>query len=138
MPSPQSALIALLAALALHNGMLTWLLPPTGGQPLQGTFWVLDLYVIPLVLVGGLVANHRWPYMAAVVYATVGLALDIATFVYGLAHDAPLPGLLLSTGPSGLLNFLAIVVAGVGTVGTISGATLPADRLPNPRSQPST
>lgn len=137
MPSPRVGLIVILAALALYNGMFTGLPQLSEEQPLDGTFWILDLYVIPMLLVGGLAASHRWPYMVTVVYSTVGLAIDIATFVYGLTHDSALLGLLVATGPSGLLNFLAVVVAGVGTFGTIAGATLPADGLPNPRSHPS-
>ena len=132
-------LIALLAALVLYNGMFQWLLQPTeSSQPLSGTFWDLELYVIPLVLIGGLFAGYRWPFMAAVVYATVGLALDLATLVFGLTHETPLSHLLPSTGPSGFLNFLAIVVGGSGTFRTIAGATPPTDRLPNPQSHPST
>lgn len=67
---------------------------------------------LPIVVGGLCVTGKRWACMVGVMYGTVGLALDIATFVQSTTaemdslHDV---GLLLMTT---LFNVLLIVVGG--------------------------
>lgn len=99
--------------------------------------WSLFLYGLPLVLIGCLLAKQRWALMAAVMYATVGLAMDISTIVQGITKpDVPAVTAVMS-GMTGLLNFLVIVFGG-HTFLTVMGASSPAgSRRPNPPSSAS-
>ena len=96
--------------------------------------WLLFLYGIPLALIGCLLAKQRWALMAAVMYGTVGLALDIATIVHGITRPDVPQTILAMSGVTGLLNFLLIVFGGNGFL-TVSGASsLPESPRPNPPS----
>ena len=52
--------------------------------------------------------------MAAVMYGTVGLALDISTLVQGLTKPEVPQMVTAMSGVTGLLNFLLIVFGGKG------------------------
>jgi hypothetical protein len=84
------ALLALLIAVADY--------PPDGG-PVRIGF----AYGLPLLLALLIVAGQRWAFMACVMYATVGLALDIATIV----QDRPASPFVLSAAANCLLIILA-------------------------------
>jgi hypothetical protein len=86
--------------------------------------WLLFLYGLPLVLIGCLLANQRWALMAAVMYGTVGLALDISTVVQGITKPDVPQAVLAMSGVTGLLNFLLIVFGGRGFL-TVSGPSSP-------------
>jgi hypothetical protein len=96
--------------------------------------WNLFLFGIPLVLIGCLLANQRWAFMVAVMYGTVGLALDISTIVQGLTKPDVPPTILAMSGVTGLFNFLLIVFGGRGFL-TVSGPSSPPESpRPNPPS----
>ncbi|OGW89442.1 MAG: hypothetical protein A3K11_02090 [Nitrospirae bacterium RIFCSPLOWO2_12_FULL_63_8] len=76
--------------------------------------WALFLYGLPLVLIGCLLAKQRWALMAAVMYGTVGLALDISTVVQGLTKPEVPQMVTAMSGVTGLLNFSLIVFGGKG------------------------
>ncbi len=136
MPTARIRLIGTLIALVLHTAIVQWLSPTTDSEGvLHSPWWLAWLFLAPMALVGGLSARQRWPFMAGVLYATVNLALDLATLVSGLTHDAPLLPLGLSTGPSAFLSFLAMLVAGQGTFAALTNVRLPATRLPSPPSR---
>ena len=96
--------------------------------------WALFLYGLPLGLIGCLLAQQRWALMAAVMYGTVGLALDISTVVQGLTKpDVPQMTTVMS-GMTGLLNFLLIVFGGKGFLDVMSASSPPESPRPNPPS----
>lgn len=96
--------------------------------------WALFLYGLPLGLTGCLLAKQRWALMAAVMYGTVGLALDISTIVQGLTKpDVPRMVTAMS-GVTGALNFLLIVFGGKSFLNAMSASSLPESPRPNPPS----
>ena len=105
--------------------------------------WNGFLFGVPLILAGFLAAGSRWALMAGVMYGTISLALDISTIVQDLTHPdsqrAALP-ILWTSGPTGLLNFLLIMIGGRGflDIGSVIGSngTPPGGPPPNPPSHP--
>jgi hypothetical protein len=70
--------------------------------------------------------------MAAVMYGTVGLAMDISTLVQGLTKpDVPQITLALS-GLTGLLNFLLILFGGKGFLNVMDASSPREFPRPNP------
>jgi len=96
--------------------------------------WSLFLYGLPLVLIGCLVARQRWALMAAVMYGTVGLAMDISTIVQGLTKPEVPPMTAALSGLTGLLNFLLIVFGGKGFLNLTDASSPPESPRSNPRS----
>ena len=118
--------MALLAGLILAAAAVQ-----DGSQP---PGWLLFLYGLPLALIGCLLAKQRWALMAAVMYGTVGLALDILTVVQGLTKpDVPQMTTVMS-GMTGLLNFLLIVFGGKSFLDVMSASSPPEFPRPNPTS----
>jgi hypothetical protein len=79
--------------------------PPDGGPA-----WIGFVYGLPSLLALLILVRQRWAFMACVMYATIGLALDIATLVQGsgtLPERFPTP-LIISAGA----NLLLITLAG--------------------------
>lgn len=79
--------------------------------------WDGFLFWLPLILGGFLLAGARWALMAGIIYGTVGLALDISTFVQTLSQaetQTDLSGTLMVSSLTGLLNFLLILFGGRG------------------------
>ena len=83
--------------------------------------WALFLYGLPLALIGCLLAKQRWALMAAVMYGTVGLALDISTIVQGLTKPDVPQMVTAMSGATGVLNFLLMVFGGNSFL-TVMGA----------------
>lgn len=94
--------------------------------------WLLFLYGLPLVLIGCLLASQRWALMAAVMYGTVGLALDISTIVQGLTKPHVPQTILAVSGVTGLLNFLLIVFGGKSFLNVMNASSPPESPRPNP------
>ena len=101
-----SVLLVCLMALAAVSRL--W----SGSARSVSTVWLVFLYAIPLALLAGLQTSLRWIAPAGVMYATVGLALDISTAVQDLTHQEAGPGSLILSGLSGLVNFLVVVFGG--------------------------
>lgn len=72
--------------------------------------------------------------MAAVMYGTVGLALDISTIVQGLTTPDEAHTILWMSGATGLLNVLLIVFGGKGFLTETAVSTPPESRRSNPPS----
>lgn len=66
--------------------------------------------------------------MGSAMYATVGLALDIATFVFGVTHSATVLELFFVSGLSALMNFGVIVLSGQGFLYDHTQAASPSTR----------
>ena len=96
--------------------------------------WHAFLFGIPGVLGAVLLAQKRWALMGAVIYGTVGLALDISTLVLDLRSSERQMLVPVLSSFSGLLNFLLIVLGGRAFLDVPLDATPPASRRPNPPS----
>lgn len=96
--------------------------------------WNGFLFAIPIALIGFLLARARWALMAAVMYGTIGLALDISTVVQELTKADGHPTVLVLSGITGVLNFLLIAIGGRGFLDVLQPASPPAGRAPNPQS----
>jgi hypothetical protein len=101
---------------------------------MSGVGWNGFLFAIPITLIAFLLARARWALMAAVMYGTIGLALDISTVVQELTRADGHSTVLMLSGLTGLLNFLLIVIGGRGFLDVLHPASPPADHAPNPRS----
>jgi len=125
----RTGLLALLAGiLAINIETLT----ASSTQP--GACWIGFLVLIPLGL-GVLVWQKiRWSGMACVIYGTVGLALDLATAVQILTKDSDVFRPILSSGISGLLNFLLTLFGGRSFLDVFRGPLPQESRPPNPPS----
>ena len=75
-------------------------------------WWIGFLVLMPVGLAILVWLELRWAPMICVIYATVGLALDVATTVQILTKDTDVFASLMSSLVSGLLNFLLIVFGG--------------------------
>jgi hypothetical protein len=118
--------MALLAALVLAAGATH--------DDARSAGWALFLYGLPLALIGCLLAGQRWALMAAVMYGTVGLALDISTIVQGLTKpDVPRMVTAMS-GVTGALNFLLMVLGGKSFLDAMRAPSPPESPRPNPPS----
>lgn len=113
---PSTMVAATLIALVGVTGLSSWATNDhIGPSPDSLSYgWVAFLYGAPLVLVGALLGGQRWALMAAVMYGTVGLALDISTIVQELTRGQALPAVLTASAVTGVLNFLLIVLGGRG------------------------
>jgi hypothetical protein len=124
----RTTLIVLLAAL-----MGAAAFPQAIGSVARALPWKVFLFGLPLALIGCLLANQRWALMAAVMYGTVGLALDISTIVQGLTKPDVSQTILITSGVTVALNFLVIVFGGKGFL-TVSELSSPQE-FPRPNPQ---
>ncbi len=97
--------------------------------------WPVVFFIaLPLTLAVLVWFQLRWAAMVCVMYATVGLAMDIATIVQVLKNDAEAAMTLLHSGASGLFNFLLIAYGGRSFL-DVSRALMPQEsRPPSPPS----
>ncbi|MCY3729651.1 MAG: hypothetical protein OXF97_11745 [Nitrospira sp.] len=79
---------------------------------LHQSFWYGFQFGFPVLVGGVCLTGTRWAAMVGVMYGTIGMALDIATFVQSMTSGTDSPhfvGLILLTA---LFNFLLIVIGG--------------------------
>ncbi|MYC26817.1 MAG: hypothetical protein F4X63_02300 [Nitrospira sp. SB0662_bin_26] len=79
---------------------------------LRQGIWYGFQFGLPLIIGGICLIGKRWSAMVGVLYGTIGLALDIATFVQSMTSGTDslhFVGLILLTT---LFNFLLIVIGG--------------------------
>lgn len=110
MTKPWGLMISLIGLTAV--GMATLFLVGQPGQTEPSHFLVGFLIGIPVFLLVVVRLGFRWATMAAVIYGTVGLALDLSTMVQLITKDQPTVAMLTANGFSGLLNFLVIAFGG--------------------------
>lgn len=130
MPS-SIGLIIILAALIL----VSLLFHDAGSVDSRGSHlaWNIFLFGIPVLLAGLILRKARWALMAAVMYGTIGLALDIATVVQELTKADGQLTVLLTSSLTGLLNFFLIAIGGRGFLDVLHPMSPPAAHAPNPR-----
>ena len=84
----------------------------TFASDLRQGIWYGFQFGMPLFVGGICLVGKRWSAMVGVLYGTIGLALDIATFVQSVTSGTDslhVVGLILLTA---LFNFLLIVIGG--------------------------
>ena len=84
----------------------------TFASDLRQGIWYGFQFGMPLFVGGVCLVGKRWSAMVGVLYGTIGLALDIATFVQSVTSGTDslhVVGLILLTA---LFNFLLIVIGG--------------------------
>ena len=123
--------------LALAAVSATWQLVAVGGTPTPkpaAWVWMGFLIGLPILLMALINFHLRGAAMVIVMYATIGLALDIATLVQEISR--PKEGaLIVGAGLlSGAINFLLVACAGQAVLGGKSGEQLRVTRRPNPPS----
>lgn len=128
-------MIIILAALVMTS-VLAATLQGSGSSASQmgRMFWNGFLFAIPIALAGFILAKARWALMAAVMYGTIGLALDISTVVQELTKGNGHSTVLMLSGLTGLLNFLLISIGGRGFLDVLQPASPQGGRAPNPPS----
>ena len=100
-----------------------------------GMAWRIGFFtLLPLVLSVLIWLHLRWAAMACVIYATVGLALDIATIIQALTKDSEVGISLIANVVSGLFYFLLIVFGGRSFLDVGPGPMPLEPRPPNPPS----
>ena len=126
----QTALLNLLIGLiVVETG--SYLLA-NGSTTNLGMAWRIGFFILmPLALAVLIWLRLRWAAMACVIYATVGLALDIATIIQVLTKDSE-AGVLIAETISGVFNFFLIVFGGRSFL-DVSAEPMPAEsHPPNP------
>ena len=84
----------------------------TFASELHQGIWYGFQFGLPLIIGGICLIGKRWSAMVGVLYGTIGLALDIATFVQSMTSGTDslhFVGLILLTA---LFNFLLVVIGG--------------------------
>lgn len=100
-----------------------------------GMTWRMGFFVfVPLALAILIWLKFRWAAMICVMYATVGLAMDIATLVLTLKQDSVSTVSVVNNAVSGFLYFILILLGGWSFLDVSQEPTPPESRLPNPLS----
>lgn len=97
--------------------------------------WRIGFFILlPLILAVFVWLRFRWAAMVCVIYATVGLAMDLATIVQLPTQDLDMVHSLITSGISGLFNFFLIVFGGRWLLDVGEELMPPKSRSPNPPS----
>jgi len=107
-------MLALLCLGIFAGAMALHAVPPLEGEirSSPSMIWNVFQYGLPLMMAGICLTGKRWAFMAAVIYGTIGLALDISTLVQSITEGFESKGYFLVIITTGLLNFLLIVLGG--------------------------
>lgn len=97
--------------------------------------WKISFFVlIPLGLAFSLWFQFRWASAVCVFYATVALAMDVATIVQILGKDSGGLASMMASGISGLFYLCLIVFGGRSFLDVGQGSTPLESHPPNPPS----
>ncbi|ALA57751.1 putative Membrane protein [Nitrospira moscoviensis] len=132
----RNALLAVLAGLVLVQLGTFLLRLGAEPSPISDAMWIGFLVLIPVGLAVVVGLRLRGAAMACVIYGTVGLALDLATVVQILTAQADRSSSLVTSGISGVLNFLVVAIAGQAFLDVAQAPAPPGVRPPNPPSFP--
>jgi len=124
-------MLILLAGLVVVGTGSLWMGSGHAPAPTQA-WWIGFLVLMPFALAILVWLELRWAPMVCVIYATVGLALDLATTVQILTKDTEVLPSLMSSLVSGLLNFLLILFGGRSLVALPPGRPPRESRPPSP------
>ena len=99
--------------------------------------WKINFFIlIPLGLALLIWFQFRWASAVCVFYATVGLAMDVATIVQATAKDSEGVASMMASGVSGLFYLCLIVFGGLSFFDVGQGPRPPESRPPSPPSLP--
>lgn len=106
----QTALLSvLIGTLIVETG---YFFVENGASTNAGTVWRIGFFILmPLALAILIGLQLRWAVMVCVIYATIGLALDIATIIQ-VTKDSEVGVSLIANLVSGLFNLLLIIFGG--------------------------
>ena len=129
----RSALLAsLLGILVIEAGVLFNM---GNASTMPGIAWRIGFFILlPLALAVLIWLQFRWAAMVCVIYATVGLAMDLATIVQLPTQDLDTIHSLIASVISGLFNFLLIVFGGRWLLDVGQESTPPKSHSPSPPS----
>ena len=82
--------------------------------PTQSVIWNTFQFGMPLLIGAICLTGQRWAFMTAVIFGTIGLALDIATLAQSITDGKDQVEFLLIISTTAVLNFLLIVIGGRG------------------------
>ncbi len=106
-----------------------------GSSFTQGIAWKISFFAfIPLGLSLLVWLRYRWSAAVCVFYATIGLAIDIATMVQALSTDADAVVSMMASIISGLFYFCLILFGWQSFLAVDQGLIPPKFRPPNPPS----
>ncbi len=95
-------------AMALNGVQAT----ETENPPTQSVIWNTFQYGMPLLIGGMCLTGKRWTFMTAVIYGTIGLALDIATLAQSVTGKPESTEFIVVIMTTGFLNFILIILGG--------------------------
>jgi uncharacterized protein involved in response to NO len=129
----RSALLALLLGLLVIEGGV--LFSGNSASTPPSIAWRIGFFILlPLGLAVLIWLGFRWAAMVCVIYATVGLAMDLATIFQLPIQDLDTVHSLIISGISGLFNFLLIVFGGRWLLDVGQELMPPKAHPPNPPS----
>lgn len=125
-------LILLLSTFVVEAGFLFL---ENGSSFTQGLVWKISFFaLIPLGLSLLVWLQLRWSAAVCVFYATIGLAIDLATMVQALSTDADVVASIMASLVSGLFYFCLILFGWQSFLAVDQELMLPKFRPPNPPS----
>lgn len=99
--------------------------------------WKINFFILtPLGLALLIWFQFRWTSAVCVFYATVGLAMDVATIVQAPTKDSEGVVSMMASGVSGLFYLCLIVFGGLSFLDVGQGPRPPESRPPSPPSLP--
>lgn len=127
----RSALLAaLLGLLVIEVGVF---FSVNSASAIPSSSWKVGFFILlPLALAILIWLHFRWAAMVCVIYATVGLAMDLATIVQLPGWNFDTAHTMITSGISGLFNFLLIVFGGRWLFDVGQEQRLAKPRSPNP------
>jgi uncharacterized protein involved in response to NO len=129
----QTALLNLLLVTLIVEAGFLLIANDVSSRP--GMAWRIGFFILmPLALAVLIWLQLRWAAMVVVIYATVGLAMDLATLVQAVEKDSDGIASLLASGVSGLFYLSLIVFGGRVFLNVEPEPTPPKSRPPNPPS----
>ena len=126
-------LILLLSTFVVEAGFLFL---ENGSSFSQGMAWKIIFFaLIPLGLSLLVWLQFRWSAAVCVFYATIGLAIDVATMVQALSTDANAVASIMASLISGLFYFCLILFGWQSFLAVDQELMPPKFRPPNPQSR---
>ena len=123
-------LVLLLSTLIVEAGFL--FVENGASTPLVMDWKIVFFILIPLGLALLIRFQFRWAPVVCVFYATVGLAMDVATIVQALEKDSEGVASIMASGVSGLFYLCLIVFGGRSILDVGQGPTPLEPRPPSP------
>lgn len=129
----RSALLAsLLGLVVIEAGVL---FSVDSASSIPSFTWRIGFFILlPLALAVLIWLQFRWAAMVCVIYATVGLAMDLATIAQLPTQDPSTIHSLITSVISGLFDFLLIVFGGRWLLDVGQESTPPESHSPSPPS----